>query len=1166
MTGGPGPPFPLTGPLPTGRTVIEASAGTGKTFTLASMATRYIAEAGVAPSELLMVTFTRAATGELRARVRDQLTTAAAVLAEEARASPHDPLMAHLLGEDRARRLERLRRGITEFDAATIITIHGFAAQVRSTLGLTAAVDPDARLVGNIDHDLAQVCADLLAGAASTGVPADLLPALGALTTATRDALARPDVALEPHSADQGAAPALLELRRLVLESVDALNARRRAEGTLSFDDVLVQLRDALCGEVGRPVVEALRSRFTVALIDEFQDTDAVQWDIFRTVFGEPGTGTTLVLVGDPKQSIYRFRGADVRTYLEAVGQGTGTHRFSLVTNWRADGAVVRSLGALFDGATFGDPAIRYQPVAAAPEHEHQRLMGPDGIPLPSLDLRLAVGGGIGRISSGHVRVPEAETAVNLDLVDYLRSLLGRAELPHAGGDTPGRLLRPSDVAVLVGSGVQAEAVQSALRRQGVPAVVHTEGNVLETRAAAQVRLLVAAMTRPSDARAVRAYALSWFVGASADQVAALDDQRLVPFQEQLAGWASLLLDHPVADVLAQVWADTGVVPRVLGRPDGDRHLTDLDHLAELLHAKTPRGRSGAAGLTAVLDGGFEEVVDADVEGGLAARRIESEADAVQIMTIWKAKGLEFPVVCVPTLWHYPTTPNATVYTDPATGRRACDLAKGRGWPDRAGAASRRALADQEVTGEHLRLLYVALTRARHQTVVWWANGRDSAKTALARILFARSDGAIEPDTFTADRIAVPADDETAEVLGALAGRSGGTIAITPIDRRPGATDRWSDAGPGDRPKPLGLARFDTALDRSVRRWSFSSIIGRGAVAGFDPFDWSLADSGAADEPGGSDPIGGDPGARPRAEPDGGSAAPSGPVGPLAALPAGTAFGTLVHAVLEHADFSAPMVEAELAAALEEQLQRFAVDLTPVGDLGPEAPSGRDLLVAGLSSAVGTTWGRRFGGLGLAAIGPADRLNEVSFDLWLGRPGRHPSGREIGQLVLGHLAPDAPLTPWAEGLAEGSIEVELAGHLTGSIDLVARVPGVDGTPRFVVADYKTNLLTPRGSPPAADDYRQDRLVAAMAEHHYPLQALLYAAALHRYLRWRLRGYEPAAHLGGAVYLFLRGMTGSASAAPGDGPPDGVFDWAIPPTLVVALSDLLDGRPAPAVSR
>ena len=195
----------------------------------------------------------------------------------------------------------------------------------------------------------------------------------------------------------------------------------------------------------------------------------------------------------------------------------------------------------------------------------------------------------------------------------------------------------------------------------------------------------------------------------------------------------------------------------------------------------------------------------------------------------------------------------------------------------------------------------------------------------------------------------------------------------------------------------------------------------------------------------------------------------------------------------------------------------------------------------------------------------SERLGELSFELRLGGKGRFATVRDIGALVGGHLSKDDPLGPWAQRFAAGLFEVELAGHLTGSIDMVVRVRDAaepDAAPRFVVVDYKTNKLAEPGRGAQSLDYHPVRLFAAMAEHHYPLQALLYSVALHRYLRWRVPGYEPAEHLGGVAYLFVRGMAGADTPVV-EGNPHGVFNWQVPSALVTALSDLLDGTGVPA---
>jgi len=1151
-----GPPdtFPLLGELPTGQVAIEASAGTGKTFTLAALATRYLAERRIAPSELLIVTFTRAATAELRSRIRGQMVASAAALADGA-PPPGDELSAHLAAEEREERHDRLVRAVADFDAATISTMHSFAGQVRSTLGISAAVDPDARLTADVAPLVRHACADALATASAGGVPVDDLPTLTQLVTATERFVGDPDMVLEPTPDRDTATPAQVQLRHLVLASQANLVDRRQGAGTMGYDDVLKQLRSALVDQRSASVVEALRRRFSVVLIDEFQDTDAVQWEIFSTLFGAGASDRTLVLVGDPKQAIYRFRGADISVYLRAVGPGSGTTTSTLRTNWRSDGAAVEAMQHVLAGATFGDPAIAYVPVEASEGHRDLRMTddAAGGAPLSGLAVRVAVGDRLPR--SGKLpSTPGTARIVNRDLVAHIRRLLDSASIPDEDEATGRRRLRPKDVAVLVTSGAHGRAAQHALRRQGVPAVLAGAGSVLSSWAADQVRLLLSAMERPADLGRVRAYALSWFEARPPDEVAVADDEALAVLQERLADWTSRLGSRPVAEVLAAIWAESGVVTRLLGRFDGDRNVTDLDHLAELLHEGAPHGRSGVAGLLALLDRPPVSEEDAEVDGDLVARRVESQAEAVQIMTVWKAKGLEFPVVCLPMLWRPGKNPEDVVYTDPDTGRRTMDLAKGTTWPDKAGAEERKQLARTEEASEQLRLLYVALTRAKHHTAVWWANAKSSDGRALSRLLFARDrdSGLLDPEAFASGDYDFPAETDVPAVLAPLVARSGGTISVTEVtDPAPVAPRGRVDGTTED--DMLAVATFTAALDRSVHRWSFSSITAGAEGVGVDPFDASGADSGADDE-------GADQGAETdRAEDDvagtaDGTAVVPAVLGALGGLRAGTAFGTFVHAVLERTDFAVEALDATLVEVLDAEL---AWSGTSTATLAPEGVDGRGLLVAGLRDAIVTPLGPMVGNARLADLRRTDRLDELAFDMRLAGAGPRPSVADLGELVLRHLPEGDPLRGWAGSLADGLIDLRLAGYLTGSIDLVARMP-VDGAEAYVVADYKTNRLTAHGAEAGPSDYDVAHMAEAMAEHHYPLQALLYGVALHRYLRARRRRDAAPARIVGAAYLFVRGMAGPGTALD-RGQPHGVFAWPFPDGLLEQASDLLAGR-------
>jgi exodeoxyribonuclease V beta subunit len=380
-------------------------------------------------------------------------------------------------------------------------------------------------------------------------------------------------------------------------------------------------------------------------------------------------------------------------------------------------------------------------------------------------------------------------------------------------------------------------------------------------------------------------------------------------------------------------------------------------------------------------------------------------------------------------------------------------------------------------------------------------------------------------------------------------------VALAVVDEAEPGSERWHAPTGEPARSDLCVATLDRLPPRWGRRWSFSAIVDRASLGRLDPHDASMADQGADDEQEQAEAF--DEFAAGPIRPADAEADEELPDSLLADLPAGTTFGTLVHSMLEDIDFRSDRLAAELEEAVDRQLRWRSVDLTPVIPTGATAEQGRTLLVDGLRRAIDTPLGAVSGGLRLADIGIGDRLVELSFDLRLADDGPFPSVQQIGAVMLDHLEPGDALSGWARRLAEGAIDVTLAGHLTGSIDLVMRVPGGPAGPRFVVADYKTNALHPRGQPVGPADYGRARLAAAMEEHDYPLQALLYSVALHRYLRWRMPDYRPDAHLGGIAYLFLRGMTGARAGAD---EPAGVFEWAVPPALVVSLSDLLDGRP------
>ncbi|TQM43430.1 UvrD-helicase domain-containing protein [Pseudonocardia cypriaca] len=1094
--------FDVCGDLPSGTTVLEASAGTGKTFTIAALAARYVAEGHAALPELMLVTFGREATQELRERVRDRLVTAERGLADPAAARAGSDSVLAMLADapdaEVAARRGRLARAVTQFDAATIATTHQFCQQMLAGLGVAGDGDRDAVFVESIEDVLTEVVDDFYVrkyGARGAGTPDfSRTEALALARRAVYDGQAR----LEPRGAEPGTAA---HVRHRFATAVRAEVARRkRARRIYTYDDMLTRLADALA-DPARGAAARLRARYRVVLVDEFQDTDPVQWQILRKAFH--GT-TTLVLIGDPKQAIYAFRGADVVSYLDATE--AAHHHATLARNWRSDSVLLEALDTVFAGAALGDPRITVHPVESA--HPGSRLRGaPVDTPFR---LRVASRAGL-------PKAPRRDLAV----VGPARELVTRdaaadiAALLASGATVAGAPVAPGDIAVLVRTNDQGAMIRQALAAAGVPAVLSGTASVFGTPVAREWLTLLEALEQPRAAR-VRAAALTPFLGRTVAELCGPDAEALLDeIGATLRAWAVVLHERGVAALLEAVTTGTGLPGRLLGVAEGERLLTDLRHIAQTLHAAAVSEHLGPAALVEWLRHRITDAAqDVVVE---RSRRLESDADAVQIITIHRSKGLEFPIVYVPFAWDRNVRDPDVPLLHDESGTRVLDVGgeSGDGWKERV--ARHRA----EEAGEDLRLLYVALTRARSQVVTWWVPATTTATSPLHRLLIGRPPAGRDP----AEVYRVPADNAALHALRELAGSR---ISVEEIGFSRAALT-FSAAQPvgGE----LRAAEFSRRLDIAWRRTSYTALTataGHGPGVGSEPEAPGIDDEAAVELAAGIEVAG----------------VPS----PMADLPLGAGFGTLVHGIFEAADLTAADLPGELTAHAREQLVHHPVPGVEAEQLG-----------SALLPAVQTPLGPLAGGLRLGDIAPRDRLAELDFELPLAggdTPGPPVALGAIVPLLRRHLPADDPLQSYPDALA-GLDEQPLRGYLTGSIDAVLRLPGS----RFAVVDYKTNWLGPMGpdgrEPLTSAHYTPPRLAEAMIAAHYPLQALLYSVALHRYLRWRLPGYAPERHLGGVLYLFVRGMCGPDTPAV-DGVPCGVFSWAPPAPLVVELSQLLDG--------
>ncbi|MDO5684108.1 MAG: UvrD-helicase domain-containing protein, partial [Propionibacteriaceae bacterium] len=538
--------FDVTGPLPgVGTHVLEASAGTGKTFAIAALATRYLAE-GIPLPQLMMVTFSRAATQELRDRVRARLTDTEAALQQvleggDAGGDPINQLMATGSTAELATRLQRIATALADFDAATISTTHEFCGRMLDGLGVLAGIDPAAVLVEDLSDLAREVAADFwLRAFADEDNPDFSWPTAEGIATrvAGFDGPLAPDPAVLPAFARE------LRFADAVRREV---RRRKAVRGLITHDDLLTRLRDLLSGKVtpdsapdpalAEAVQARLRDRFPVVLVDEFQDTDPVQWEILDRAFNGH---STMVLIGDPKQAIYAFRGAEVNAYLAAVAS-PGTRLMTLNMNWRTDGGLVDALGALFGNAQLGDERIVVRDVTA--RHDDRFTVADPDLSAP---LRLKVLPPNFEDNPRGPSLTELRSHIADDLVADISRLLSPEAEARVDLGTGSRPITPRDIAVLVRGKYTADVLRDRLTAAGIPAVHTGATSVFDTPQAEDWLTLLQACESPRP-DSIRKVALTSFIGWTLVDLVTAGEQELADLSSRIRGWARTLSRHGLA-------------------------------------------------------------------------------------------------------------------------------------------------------------------------------------------------------------------------------------------------------------------------------------------------------------------------------------------------------------------------------------------------------------------------------------------------------------------------------------------------------------------------------------------------------------------------------------------------------------------------------------------
>ncbi|SER28650.1 exodeoxyribonuclease V subunit beta [Giesbergeria anulus] len=866
----------------------------------------------------------------------------------------------------------------------------------------------------------------------------------------------------------------------------------KRQVASFGFADMLQRLNQALAGANGVRLRERIITQYPVALVDEFQDTSPQQYQLFAQLYHPANNDphTALLLIGDPKQSIYGFRGADIYSYL-AARQATAGRHYVLGTNYRSTQAVVEAVNHLFAQA-------EQRPGAGAFLFRHATT--PNN-PLPFVAVQAQ--GRAEQFQDTHGSVPALALHHDLELrnahehrrlfaVLCAERIVGWLNDAQAGFVTLGQplqRLRPADIAVLVRNRIEAEAVRRELRRRGVASVYLSDKNsVFDSDEAGDLLHWLQAVAAPLDVRRLRAGLATGTIGLSLHALAQLasDEEALDQRTEQLRGLHHVWQTQGVLTMLHQTLHELDLPARWLAQTGGERRLTNFLHLAELLQDASAelKGEQAlirwlAEQLDSQRSGSEEQIV-----------RLESDADLVKVVTIHKSKGLEYPVVCLPFANSFKAVERKGTsfvpLTDEATGQRHLHL-------DLTDAVL--AQADHERLREDMRLLYVALTRARHALWLGFAASKDphssqkcmAHRSALGVLL--GGDQAREAADWAGPLQAL-AQGQTALALHAVVCHDVRALPCTRLHAH-------------SNPAPLLPAQtYRADFDRRWNVGSFSQLV-RGASA--------VASLGAVL------PL-------PRPADDERLEV----VAPTPRLPApasttdevavwhqftrGPVVGNFLHDQLEWLarEQFALATQPTLAERLRQRCERAGYT--------DEA----DAVVQWLSAAVQTV----LPGVGVALDALEHTLPEMEF--WL--PTQQLPAVQVDALCQHYLWPgqERALLP----------ERTLHGMLMGFADLVFEQDG-----RYWVLDYKSNYLGPDASA-----YHAEALQRAMLTHRYDVQAALYLLALHRLLRQRLGSqYEPAQHLGGALYLFLRGI---------DGPQAGVVTVAADPALVAAFDALL----------
>lgn len=1133
----------LTFPLE-GRNLIEASAGTGKTFTIAALYLRVLIEQRCHPRQILVVTFTKAATHELRERIRELIKQALQYLQQQdLQQQDAEEIVKDILAKYPQDSLIEIRQhlqdSIIAMDESSIFTIHGFVQRMLAENAFESGslfdmqlVEDDSKFLHSACNDYwrklqtSLECEDLDLLTQNWNAPEQLKHEVASILrrsdltiipdNVAYEAVKREYVQLYSHgkrlwndaaevisgllaeSLNSGHCkktykPDLFHLAtkelntffnteecnldlpanlnyysrsyidknilkkyidqtpdhpfystceqmleqsclleknfkiKILLDAVNYCRSRvaqlKQDNKVISYDDILQNMQNMLQGEFGVQIAASIRDKYPVAMIDEFQDTDPIQYQVFRKIYPD---NSNMLMIGDPKQAIYSFRGADIFTYLGAKDSTDLENQYTLDINWRSASELVKAVNTLFENVA--DPfifsGIDFNPVKASKMADKAplKISGKKTPPLTIWHINVTEDN-LGNRPKGFIKKESAKIDVAQSTANQIASLLEQSNKVKVGG----KAIQPADITVLIRDRFQAELIINALARNGISCAYQGRESVFATEQAYEMNIILHALANPNDD--------SFLIAALTTKIVGKTSGQIVELQNDTNGWENLsqqVIEYNrmwqaghFIQMIHQFMHSMHIPAACLQKSDGERLMTNLLHLIELLqHAtKTTHGING------LIHWYQEQLLDTS-SGEEQLLRLESDSNLINVITIHRSKGLQYPIVFAPFLWDTRSQANSDVIF-----HRDNKIVRDIGSND---FESNKDLARREDLAESIRLLYVALTRAVHKCYISWGKIAGADNSALGHLL---NNGVELKEQQDAD---IKAN------LTQLSLLSGNSIEITQLPNQ--SVFAQQDI---ELQSNLISREMDRCIDTSYGVSSFTSL----AASAMHLQDEHI--KGVDINKNDSDSIFG--------------------------FPKGAKAGLFFHHLFENIDFKQP--DSDVTDLLiKRSLRKYGFDSKWQGVV-------KDNLLKVIMCDLDSN------GLSLASIDNYNRVNEMEFLLQHDKISSLAINNQLNKYER-YSRHERPLT-----------FSNIRGIVKGFVDLIFRHNN-----KYYIVDYKTNHL---GSDISA--YNNNELQLAIKKHDYDLQYLIYSAALHRYLQVIEPNYSYENNFGGVYYLFVRGI-------------------------------------------